>query len=261
MTTHTLFVKASNPRQMRQIGDMLRLPFEDLDANVKVVGTIADRWVEIDVSGEDEAIATNYLAKEFNFCPTTFENLPKDGDVKGYVVDLGKKAEEIDVDIGVFQPTIVNAHVSLRHLQDQLVGGDKLALKKIVELFGFCDDLPVNVEITTINEAESRIEAELSATQVEQVVSWQESLLDRLIVIGASQHEIRKTLNLMGLSRDVIAVEPLGTFEHVLTCKLGTDAAGLIRNLGRNLKHATFTVFNPRKIRQFRGPPFFKIAE
>jgi hypothetical protein len=254
MTTQTLFVKTSSSRQTRQIGDMLRIPFDDLDVNVKIIGTAADRWVQVDVSGEDEAIATNYLAKEFGFCPKTLENLTKDGDVKGYIVNLGKSAEESYVDVGVFQPAVVNAHVSLRHLQDQLVGGNKLALKKIVELFGLCDDLPVNVKITTINEAESRMEAELSATQIEHFVSWQDSLLDRLIVIGASQHEIKKTLNITGLNRDVIAVEPLGTFEHALTCKLGTDAAGLIRNLGRNLKHATFTVFNPRKIRQFRSP-------
>lgn len=235
---------------------MLRRPFEALGVTVAVVGTIADRWVQVDISGEDAAVATNYLVKEFGFCPTTTENLMKDGEVKGYIVDLGKSAEEIHVDIGVFQPSVVYAVVSLRSLQEQLVGGNKLALKKIVELFGFCNDLPLNLEITETNGAAvttgNHRQAKLSVTQIERFVSWQESLLDRLIVLGASHHEIKKTLNMMGLNRDVIAVEPLGTFEYALTCKLGTDAAGLIKNIGRKLKHATFTVFNPRKIRQFR---------
>jgi hypothetical protein len=53
------------------------------------------------------------------------------------------------------------------------------------------------------------------------------------------------------LERDVISVESLGMFEHALVCKLGTDAAGLIRQLGRNLGNAKFTVFNPKSLRKF----------
>ena len=40
-------------------------------------------------------------------------------------------------------------------------------------------------------------------------------------------------------------------FEHVLTCKLGTDAAGLIPKIGRNLRNAKFAVFNPKRLREF----------
>jgi len=43
----------------------------------------------------------------------------------------------------------------------------------------------------------------------------------------------------------------LGMFEHVLTCKLGTDAAGLIPKIGRILKNAKFAVFNPKKLKKF----------
>jgi hypothetical protein len=50
-----------------------------------------------------------------------------------------------------------------------------------------------------------------------------------------------------GLNRDVIDVETLGMFEHALVCKLGTDAAGLIGRVGRKLRKAKFTVFNPKK--------------
>jgi hypothetical protein len=39
--------------------------------------------------------------------------------------------------------------------------------------------------------------------------------------------------------------------EHALTCKLGTDAAGLIPKIGRNLKNAKFAVFNPKSLRAF----------
>jgi hypothetical protein len=139
----------------------------------------------------------------------------------------------------------------LRHLQAQLVDGRKTALGKIAELFGLRDDLPLSVKVTHLNENESRIEAELSNEQIRQFAVWQESLLDRLLVAGSTVDEIKATLERARLNRDVISVESLGMFTHALTCKLGTDAAGLIPKIGRNLKNAKFAVFNPRRLRQF----------
>jgi hypothetical protein len=45
-----------------------------------------------------------------------------------------------------------------------------------------------------------------------------------------------------------IDIEPLGILEHVLTCKLGTDAIGLIPKIGKKLKKTKFVVFNPEKL-------------
>jgi hypothetical protein len=56
------------------------------------------------------------------------------------------------------------------------------------------------------------------------------------------------TLEHAKLDRDVIDVESLGLLEHALTCKLGTDAAGLIPKIGRILKNAKFAVFNPKRL-------------
>jgi hypothetical protein len=153
--------------------------------------------------------------------------------------------------VGVFQPKTVHATIPLSHLQAQLVDGRKVALRKMGELFGFCGNLPLNIKIIRVNEEENRIEAELSAQQVEKYTVWQEALLDKLIVLGVALREVKDALEYAKLNRDIISVEPLGLFEHALTCKLGTDAAGLIPQIGRLLKNAKFAVFNPRKIRAF----------
>ena len=50
------------------------------------------------------------------------------------------------------------------------------------------------------------------------------------------------------LNRDIIGVEELGMFEHALTCKLGTDAAGLVSKVGRYMRNFGFIVFNPKKL-------------
>lgn len=251
MTKLTLLAKINNDYQLKQIDEALKLVFEGLEVEAKILGTVADRWVQIALAGEDEEIATNYVIKEIGICPSNFGNVKRLSTLNGYISILEKNGEELSVDAGVFEPKIVHAIIPLQRLQAQLVDGSKIALGKIAELFGFCKDLPISVKITRLNEEESLMEAELSSRQIRKYAVWRESLLDRLVVLGLPLHEIKMTLEHAKLDRDVIDVEPLGLLEHALTCKLGTDAAGLIPKIGRNLKTAKFAVFNPKRLRQF----------
>jgi hypothetical protein len=251
MTTLTLLANVNGHNRLKQIEKTLKLAFEGLDVETKILGIVADRWVQIALTGEDKEIATNYVIKEIGLCPTSFENVRKFSTLKGYITSFKKNGKELPIDVGVFQPKFVHATVPLRYLQGQLVDGRKVALGKIAELYGFCEDLPVSVKVSHLNKSESQIEAELSNEQVKKYMVWGESLLDRLVVLEPSFHEIKMTLERVNLDRDVIGVEPLGTFEHALTCKLGTDAAGLIPKIGRTLKKAKFSVFNPKKVRRF----------
>ncbi len=246
----TLLTKINNDRQLQQIDETLRLMFEGLKVDTKILGTVAGEWVQIAIAGEDEKIATNYLLREVGLCPNSFRNIKKFSMPNGYVLDFEENGKELLIDVGVFEPKIVHAIIPLQRLQAQLVGGRQFTLGKIAELFGFCKNLLVNVKITYLNEQESRIEAELSNRQISKYVVWRESLLDRLLVLGASFNEVKMALEHAKLYRDVIDVESLGLLEHVLTCKLGTDAAGLIPKIGRDL-NAKFAVFNPKRLQEF----------
>jgi hypothetical protein len=248
MTTLTLLTKINNDYQLKQIDKALKLAFEGLEVEAKILGIVADRWVQIALAGEDEGIATNYVIKEIGLCPSNLENVKKLSTLNGYISNVEKNGEELSIDVGVFEPKIVHATIPLHHLQAQLLDGRKIALGKIAELFGFCKNLPVNIKVTRLSEEESRIEAELSSRQIRKYTVWRESLLDRLLVLGSSLHEIKMTLEHAKLDRDVIDVEPLGLLEHALTCKLGTDAAGLIPKIGRKLRNAKFAVFNSEKL-------------
>jgi hypothetical protein len=251
MTTLTLLKKIDNDNQLKQLDKALKLPLNGLEVEIKILGTVSNGWVQIALSGEDEGIATNYVIKELGLCPSSFENVRKISTLKGYIKNIGKTGAELSVDVGVFEPKIVHATIALLRLQAQLVDGRKIALRKIAELFGFCEGLPLNIKINGLNEEKSHIDAELSSKQIRKYAVWRESLLDRLLVFGPSLHDIKTTIEHAKLDRDVIDVEPLGLFEHALTCKLGTAAAGLIPKIGRNLKNARFDVFNPKVLRDF----------
>jgi len=247
----TLSTKVYSDLQLKLIDKLLESMLKGLKVDTEIRGVTPRRWVRIEVSDEDEKVALHYIADEIGICPTLLKNVEKFSTLRGYVSSIDKK--ELRVDVGVFSPNTIDATVSLQHLQAQLADGRKIALKKLAELFGFCQNLPLTVKVHSVNKENSHIEAVLSEKQVTLYRSWTKSLLDRLIILGASSNEVMLALKQARCNRDVVDVEPLGLFEHAIVCKLGTDAKGLIPKIGKKLRNANFSIFNPRKILNFLG--------
>jgi hypothetical protein len=251
MTTLTLLVKARHAGQLKQVDEDLKSKFEDLDVQMQVTSNPVSRWIQVELSGEDETIATSYINKEFGACPANLKQIVESSVLKGYISKIDTKKPELKVDVGVFEPKVVYATVSLACLQTQLVNGKDIGLKKIMEMYGLAEGLPLKVKATHVNSEGEALQAELSADQVEKFHGWQQSLLDRLIILGASEDAVKLVLERTRLNRDVIDVEALGMFEHALTCKLGTDAAGLISRVGRYLRNSILVVFDAEKSLNF----------
>jgi len=250
MTTLTLLTKTKYNEQLKQVHQALQTHLNGLDIEVRILGTVGGGWIQLSLSGEDEAIATNYLVQEIGLCPSSFDKV-KFSTVKGYINNIKSDGSGLYVDVGIFKPEIVLAFIPLNSLQIGLVNGINISLGKLADLFGFCEGLPIRVTVNSLNENETFLDARLSSGQIEQYQVWRESLLQRLLVIYPSLHEIDVALKHSKLYRDVIEVQPLGFFTHALTCKLGTDAAGLIPKIGKTLKKSRFAVFNPVILRAF----------
>lgn len=251
MTTLTLLVKAYSSRQLNLIGNLLQAQFEELDVDATVSGVQANKWVQVSVSGEDEGVAASYIKKEFGTCPVSLKKIGASSILKGYISKVDSAQQQLVIDVGVFEPKVIPATVSLSHLKAELFGGKELVLKKISELYGLVEDIPLSIKIVEVDAENGILKAKLSLEQVEKLRLWRDSLLDRLIILRLSLNEVERVVERTRLERDVIGVETLGTFEHALTCKLGTDATGLISRVGRYMRNGKFVVFNPRKIRDF----------
>lgn len=253
MTILTLLVKASNSGQVKKIEDLLKSEFENLDVDLEILGTPVNKWVQVSLVGEDEVIATSYINREIGTCPVSIKRVKKFSVLKGYISKVDLDKQELKVDVGVFEPKIMQATLALPYLQSQLAYGKLVDLKKISEVYGFTMNLPLSVKIVSLSGEEDLLQAELSTVQIEKIRLWQQSLLDRLIVLGSSKSEIETVLERTWLNRDVIGMETLGLFEHALVCKLGTDATGLIPKIGRYMRNAGFSVFNPKKVNLLIG--------
>ncbi len=243
-----LLAKAHSGAQMRQIDEMLREQFEELDVDFKVLGNQQSRWVQVSVEGEDEVVAAAYIRKEIGVCPVNLDTVEEGVELRGYISKV--EDQRLLVDVGIFEPKPTQATVLLASVQMQLAEGRQAPLKQIAQVFCLGEGLPVTVKITSKADG---LQAELSEGQVERLQSWKQSLLDRLIVLRSSKELITTTLERTRLTRDVIDVESLGLFEYALTCKLGTDAAGVIPRVGRYMRYAVFLVFNAKKCLLFVG--------
>jgi len=251
MTDFALLAKIYSSNQRRQIGENVNNLLEGLSVEATVSGEPSENWIQVKLSGEDEAVAASLLAREFGFCPSKLESIEKSSALKGFVTNLKESKNELYVDVGVFQPKTVLAAVPLNNLQAQLAGGKTTSLEKIAEFWGVCEHLPLKVKVVNVDAEENRIDAELAAEQVARFFNWRDSLLDRLLILGASLDQVKMAVEQAELGRDVIDIESLGMFEHALVCKLGTDAAGLVSRIGMRLRKAKFTVFNPKKLKAF----------
>ncbi len=253
MPTLTLLVKAHSDLQLKHMDRLLQSKLEGLEVQIGKCKVTPQGWVQATISGEDEVTAQNYLASEIGLCPVGLESVIRFSTFKGQVVTLDNGRAEVSVDIGVFSPESINASIPLGKMQSQLVDGRKLALAKIAELFGLCKNLPLTVKILDVNEKEKHIQAGLAEKQLSQYRSWTRLLLDRLIVLNANLQDIQDSLKRAGCERDIIDIETLSLVAYAVVCKLGTDAVGLIPKIGKSLRHATFSVFSPRRIVEFLG--------
>ena len=256
MTIATLLEKAYGTFSARRFEATISDFCKGLRVKISVRGTANSGWIEIDATGEDEAVALKFLDREIGAAPTSAENISEFSALRGKIVNAAKSRTELYVDVGVFEPSNYCAAIPLWRLQAQLSDGVKLPLQQLTELFCLYDFAPIHIKILEEFSREKGFwEAELSEGQLSRFSEWCELNLDRLIVVGASQNEVEVAIERARHFRDVIKIENLGLFEHAVLCKLGTEAIGLIPRLGPHLSVASLAPFSPRRIRQLVKRP------
>lgn len=251
MPTVTLLAKRYENLPVEHFDKTLKAMLEGLKVKAEVRGVAGRAWIQASISGEDETVALHYLSDRIGTCPESIESISKFSNKKGFIAALTRKMDSLQVDIGVFRPNIFDASISMQHLQAQLADGRRMTMDKLIELFGFCNNLPLIIKILKIDREKNIIEAQLAEKQLTLIGKWTSSLLDRLLIFGATYEDVKTALKKTNFSRDVIGAESLGIFEHAVVCKFGTDAAGLIPKMGKALRKAHFSIFCPTRILRF----------
>lgn len=253
MQTVILLAKAPHDSQLRFVDGYVQSLLEGLRVEVEPSKTDGHGFVNIDLMGEDEKIAVNYLSARIGLCPIRIEGIRENGSIKGFISRFDRDNGDISIDIGITDPKPLNAQIPLSQLQAQLCDGRRLAPQKVWNLFGLCENMPLKIRMLRLDTEPEEVEACLANEQVSLFKDWMEAFLDRLVVVGSTHSAVEFALKRSGFYRDVVETKELGLFEHLLICKLGTDAVGLVPKIGRILLEARFGVFSPRKIMSFFG--------
>jgi len=254
VTATTLLEKAYGSFSPHSLETMLLSVCQGLRVKIKVLRKTTRDWIQVEVMGEDESVALRLLDREIGLAPTSIEEVEKFSALHGKVIDCGRSAAELHVDIGVLSPRVYDAVIPLPRLQAQLADGKNLPIQRLITLFCLYDFTPLHVKIVAgLNTEKGFWEAELSEVQLSRLSSWLKSNLDHLMVLGASRREVEASVERSRHFRDVLNIETLGLLEHAIPCKLGTDAVGLMPKLGPYLRHAFLAPLSPRRIKEEVG--------
>lgn len=208
----------------------------DLEVSWKI-GITQKQWAKISLEGEDEEVSANLIREEFGEVPYKLSKVKEGETYRGKFIDLGKVGYGVYVDIGVFSPTPKDVLIPLYYLKSTF--GDKPA-RQLIREFGWIDHLPVELEITKVEFGAREMEGKFSERQLKQIEKWTTDGYDKIFVAGTISEKVEEALIKTGHSRDVKRLEELGLMETLLVLKKGTQAPGIIKEIGPHLKAAVF---------------------
>ena len=263
MTEYVILQKIYGPRRQRcaeTLRQNLKTITSGLETQVSLVGQTERGWSRVDVRGNDEEAAHNYLRQRFGEAPRTIEDLKSCSVVKGQAIDAGRVGYGLYVDVGLPQHPYVDALIPLHTLRSQIADGSKTSFRMILGTLGITDNFPLSLRLSRIDQTANKIEAEFTDKQNSMFEQWVADGLDRVLTFGTPIADIQEALITTGLRRDIVRVEPLGLFEQSLLCKLGTEGAGVIGRLGRYLRGIPLSLFSPHRARALLGSPKINLS-
>ncbi|WP_297475712.1 DUF2110 family protein [Thermococcus sp.] len=197
------------------------------------LSAVKKNWVKVSFKGEDEEISANLVREEFGEVPYSLKAVEEGKNYRGRFIDLGKVGYGVYVDIGIFRPRPKDALLPLYYLKETF---GEMPVREMIAKFGWVDNLPVEVTVTGVEFGAREVELAFSKDQLKRIKRWLEDGHDKLFIAGTVSENVEKGLIQTGHGRDVKRIEELGLMETLLVLKKGTQAPGIIKEIGPQLK-------------------------
>ena len=204
----------------------------DLEVEWKL-SAVKKNWVKVSLNGEDEEISANLVREEFGEVPYSLRAVEEGETYRGRFIDLGKVGYGAYVDIGIFRPRPKDALLPLYYLKETF---GEIPVRQMIRNFGWVDNLPVEVTVTKVEFGAREVELAFSEGQLRRIKGWLEDGHDKLFIAGTVSENVEKALIQTGHGRDVKRIEELGLMETLLILKKGTQAPGIIKEIGPHLR-------------------------
>ncbi len=223
----------------------------DLAVDLKTIKITSSGHVKLIVSGDDEEFFINLLKREFGAIPAK-SDLIVGATLSGHLTNVGAVGYGVYVNIGYPPTDKMDPLIPLYQLRKQF-GLPQQPLRKITSALVLVDNLPIEIVLTDVNPINGKLEAKLSASQLDRIQQWAEDDHERLIVLGVTYPQLATVLEISGHSTDIYAIEQLGPFEYSLQCKRSTRASGILAAIGPKLKGIPIHPFIPKEVEAKRN--------
>ncbi|MFX1294484.1 MAG: DUF2110 family protein [Promethearchaeota archaeon] len=228
----------------------LSTQLEELEVQINKIYNNPSNWITIELEGEDEEAAYNFLKHEYG-ATCSLGEIKTNTTRRGRLIQTGKYGFGLFIDIGIDSKYLIDAFLPLYTLRRQLVKDEKIPLRNIIQVYGLLDNFSLEVNIELIDQLNRKIQVSLSEEQITIFQNWVKLKLERLIVCGITRHHLKKIILRSGHFRDIQAVERMGLLEEIVICKHGTNAPGILSEIGAPLKDAQIQLFIPNNVKKY----------
>ena len=219
---------------------------EGIDVYVIDARKIDDRFVLIELDGEDAGVAKRYLEKVFGQRLSLSEVLVGQ-EYGGRVISI--HGHIVAIDIGLEENLLVRVDVS-RFLSKLLRKPPDLITSKmrhLIRLLGIGKYMPVAVRVLSMQNR--HIEGNFGRRTRNMFREWLNDRRDRVVVLGTLRAPLDKILKKTKLFKKIVRVDRLGFLEHAIVCRFGVFADEIADILRKNGFTGVAT-FMPRKLRK-----------
>ncbi|PSP81299.1 DUF2110 domain-containing protein [Halobacteriales archaeon QS_4_69_225] len=205
-------------RALDSLESLVANDLAELDAEF-TLGLRDDGFPSVTVTGTDAPVARNLLAEEWGAVTPhreageTHVGTLESWDDDGITLDAGESVQVPADELGLGQGT--PAQVRTR--------------------FGLVQHVPLR-----FREPEDG-PPRLADAERDRLYDWTRGA-DRVNVNSATRAEVRATVNRAGHADDIVTVERLGLLEQSIVCREGTDAPGLLADIGPHLRSELLAV-------------------
>ena len=208
-----------------------------------------DKRIEVEITGPEEVFVYNILKKEVGSV-VNFNDINPNNILKGNLVDVGKIGFGLFVDCAILNPK-TDVLVNLHMLREQLCNGEEKSIKYIIKKYDFIDNYPVFIKIKSINKESHQIEGEFDDTTMKFYKKLIDEKLEAILLSGETKGQLKKALIRKGHLKDIISIERYGFLENIVILKEGTNAVGIISEIGKYLRSCKLSVINPKRFETY----------
>ncbi|MFX1595440.1 MAG: DUF2110 family protein [Promethearchaeota archaeon] len=207
-----------------------------------------DKRFEITINGPEEVFIFNLLKNEIGTV-IDFKDVKVNKEYRGSLVDVGKVGFGLYVDCAILNPR-ADVLVNLHSLRKDLCNNNERSLKEIIDAYDLIDNFPMYVKVTNIDLVNNKLQGELTPRSLNFFKKILDENIEGVFLSGETKGQFKKVITKKGHFRDIITIKRYGFLENMALLKEGTDAPGIIAEIGSELRNCKLSAIRPEKIKQ-----------